>query len=113
MQVVYGDSRSRFGEAVSVRYWDAEIVEELQGLWFGEGAANDDGTQFTTEILVDLLQEKAAQAKSWMTFRECFVDGHECVKDPTLSRGQLIEASLQSFLQIFEHKRDETHVRDF
>ena len=54
MQVVHGDSRSRFGEAVSVRYWDAEIVEELQGLWFGEGAANDDGAQVAAEVVVNL-----------------------------------------------------------
>jgi len=40
-QIVYGDCGAGFGKAVAVGYGDAEVVEKLQGLRLGEGAADD------------------------------------------------------------------------
>src|SRR6266446_5970005 len=85
LQIVDGDGGACFGEAVAVGDWDAEVVEKLQGLRLGEGAADDDSAELAAKGVVDLLEEEAAQGEAGLTFCEGFVDGDKGVEDFSLT----------------------------
>src|SRR5258708_39244045 len=112
-QIIDRDCRAGFGESVSVGDGNPEIVEKLQRLWFGEGAADNDGAELAAKSFVDLLEQAAADAGTRPAFRQRFVHSNERIENLPFTQWQRVEARLQTFLQVFQNERNETHVSDF
>ena len=80
-QIVDRDSGAGFRESISIGDRNAEIVEKLQRLRFGEGAANDDGAKFSAKRFMDLLEKAAAEGETRLAFGKRLVDTNERIEN--------------------------------
>src|SRR6266571_3967205 len=112
LQIVDRNGRARFRESVSIGDGNSEVVEKLQRLWFAEGAANNDGAQLSAKRFVHLLEQEAADAETRLVFRQHFVHANERIENSPFAPWQRVEARLQTFLQVFQNKRNETDISD-
>src|SRR6266849_8437332 len=112
-QIVDRDRRTGFRESVSVGNGNPEIVKKLQRLRFSESAADNDGAEFSAKRFMDLFEQEAADAKAWQSLRQRLVQANKHIENFAFARRQRIETRLQSFLQVFQNERNETHISDF
>src|SRR5882672_61013 len=103
----------RSSDLIAVGHRNAEVVEELQGLRLGEGAADDDGAEFAAKAFVDLLKETTAETWTRTRFSEGFVDTNERIEDFSFARRKSVESRSQTYLQIFQDQWHETDIGDF
>src|SRR5712692_6289482 len=111
-QIVDGDRRTGFRESVSVGNGNPEIVKKLQRLRFSESAADNNGAEFSAKRFMDLFDQEAADSKARLTLSEQLVESNERIENSPFPRGQRVEARLQTFLQVFQNERNETHISD-
>src|SRR5438132_8396832 len=107
LEIVHGDSRAGLGEAVAIGDGDAEIVEKLQRLWFGERASHDDGPEFAAKCRMNLFQKAATEPEARLALRERLVHRNEEVKNFSFASRKFGETDFQAFLKILQDERNE------
>src|SRR5258708_602327 len=93
-QVVDRDGGAGLRESVSIGDGNPEIVEKLQRLRFGKGAAYDDGAELSAESFMNLLEQAPADSEARPALGECLVDSNEGIENFPFARWQRFEARL-------------------
>src|SRR5712692_9577471 len=93
-QIIDSDGSAGFRESVTIGDGNPEIVEKLQRLRFGEGAADNDGAELSAKRFMNLLEQAAADSETRPAFGERLVDSKERVKNFPFAGWQRVEARL-------------------
>ncbi len=66
----------------------------MQRLRFGEGAADNDGAEFSAKPFVDLFEQEAADSETRLALRQRFVHANERIEKFPFARRQSVKARL-------------------